>query len=119
MSTGEIAGVIGAIAGAILVVGVLYALFTLSRAMQTLQHAVDDLHGEALPLLEDVKHIVKQANADLDRAGRVLERAESLTRTLDAASRLAYLTFSNPVVKAVAFGSGVARASRRFRRGER
>ena len=36
--------------------------------------------------------------------------------TVDSFSRLAYLAFSNPIIKALAFGSGTARAVRRFRR---
>ena len=46
----------------------------------------------------------------------ILGTAESISSTVDSASRLAYLTFSNPVIKALAFASGTSRAVRRFRR---
>jgi hypothetical protein len=46
----------------------------------------------------------------------VLGTAESISGTVDSASRLAYLALSNPVIKALAFGAGTARAARRFRR---
>jgi hypothetical protein len=59
---------------------------------------------------------VRRANEDLERVDRVLESVESISVTVDSASRLAYLTFSNPVVKGLAFASGTARAVRRMRR---
>lgn len=116
MDAGEVAAIIGAVAAAVLVVGLLFALFTLSRTLQALREAVDELHGQTVPLLNDMHQAVKQAHADLDRVETLLETAESVGGTVDAASRLAYLTFSNPVVKAMAFGAGVARAGRRMRR---
>ena len=49
----------------------------------------------------------------------LLVTAESISGTLDSAARLAYLALSNPVIKAMSFGAGTARAARRFRRPER
>jgi hypothetical protein len=46
----------------------------------------------------------------------LLESAESISSTVDSASRLAYLAFSNPVIKALAFAGGTGRAIRRVRR---
>ena len=46
----------------------------------------------------------------------MLGTAESIGGTVDSASRLAYLLFSNPAIKAVALASGTGRAARRFRR---
>ena len=119
MSAGEVAAVVAAVAAAILAVGALYALFSLTRTLESLRRAVDDFHRQALPLLGDLQATTKQANAELDRVDDLLDTAESVGRTVDSASRLAYLTFSNPVVKAMAVGAGVARAGRRFRRGDR
>jgi uncharacterized protein YoxC len=119
MTAGEVAAVIAAVAAAMLVVGMLYALFALSRTMESLRRAVDDFHRETLPVMADLQQAVKQANHDLDRVSDLLGTAESVGSTVDAASRLAYLTFSNPVVKAMALGAGVARAGRRLRRATR
>lgn len=116
MEASEVAAVIGAVTAAILVVSLLFALFSLSRTLAALREAVDELHEETLPLVRDMQQAVQQANHDLHRVEGLIETAESLGHTVDAASRLAYLTFSNPVVKALAFGAGVARAGRRLRR---
>ena len=47
--------------------------------------------------------------------GDLVGAAESVTRRVDGASKLAYATFSNPVVKMLAVGHGVSRVSRRLR----
>lgn len=119
MDAGEVAAIIAAVASAVFVVGLLYALFALSRTMESLRRAVDDLHRETVPLVEDLHLAVKQAHQDLGRVDELLDTAESVGQTVDAASRLAYLAFSNPVVKALALGAGMARAGRRLRRGTR
>ena len=65
---------------------------------------------------EDLQRTVSQANNDLERLDTLLESATSVTNTVDSASQLAYLVFSNPVIKFIAFASGTGRAIRTFRR---
>jgi hypothetical protein len=50
----------------------------------------------------------------MERVGDVLGSAEAVSATVDSASRLAYRAFANPVVKTVAFGSGLRGALRRL-----
>jgi hypothetical protein len=40
-----------------------------------------------------------------------------VTATVDSASHLAYLAFSNPMIKAIAFAAGTSKAARALRRG--
>ena len=116
MNARDWAAVAIAAMAAIVAGGLLVALSTLMRTMAALQSTVDELRRETLPLMHDVQGTVQQANTDLARVDTLLERAESISGTVDSASRLAYLAFSNPVVKALAFGAGTSRAIRRFRR---
>ena len=116
MTTGDWAAVVVAGASCILVLGLLIALSSLSRTMRSLRETVDQLRNETVPLVSDLRGTVGQANAELARVDSLLGTAESISATVDSASRLAYLAFSNPVVKMLAFGSGTARAVRRLRR---
>lgn len=116
MSAGEWGAAIASVALVTLVVGLLVTLMSVSKTLKSVRQAVDELHRDTLPLLEDLHGTVKQANAELERVDSLLATAESLGHTVDSASRLAYLAFSNPVVKTIALGSGVARAGRRLRR---
>ncbi|MGH9178784.1 MAG: DUF948 domain-containing protein [Acidimicrobiales bacterium] len=116
MSAGEVAAVVAAVASALLAVGVLFGLASLTRTLRTVRATVEELRRETVPLLTDLRATVEQANAELVRVDGVLERAESIGSTVDSASRLAYLVFGNPVIKALAFAAGTSRAARRLRR---
>jgi predicted PurR-regulated permease PerM len=116
MSAGDWAAVVISVVAAVAVVGLLVALGALVRTLTTLRVTVDELRQQAVPLVGDLQSAVKQANADLGRVDALLDTAESISATVDSASRLAYLTFSNPVVKTMAFATGTGRAWRRLRR---
>ena len=116
MTAGEVAGVIAAVAGTLLVIGILVALVAMGRTLRVLRVSVAELREETIPLVSDMRATVSQANVELGRVDGLITRAESIGTTVDSASRLAYLAFSNPVIKAIAFASGTGRAARRFRR---
>lgn len=114
-TTGETAALVAAIAVAVLAVGLLIALLSLMRTLTALRQTAEELRITTLPLVVDARTTVAQANAELERVGVLLGTAESISTTVDSASRLAYLAFSNPVVKTLAFSAGTARAARRLR----
>lgn len=115
MSAGEVAAIVASIAVAVLVLGLLVALVSLVGTLRALRETADELRRTAVPLVADLRTTVSQANAELGRVDGLLVTAESIGTTVDSASRLAYLAFSNPVVKVMALAAGTARASRRFR----
>lgn len=116
MTTGEIAALVAAVAIVVLVLGLLFALVSLIGTLRALRETADELRRTTVPLVSDMRATVAQANAELERVDGLLLTAESIGTTVDSASRLAYLAFSNPVVKVMALGAGTARASRRLRR---
>ncbi len=116
MTAGEVAALVAAIAAAVLSLGLLLTMVSLARTLAALRQTAEELRQNTLPLVGDARTTVAQANAELERVGGLLGTAESISTTVDSASKLAYLAFSNPVVKALAFSAGTARAVRRFRR---
>ncbi|HET9771616.1 MAG TPA: hypothetical protein VFS16_12065 [Acidimicrobiia bacterium] len=100
---------------AVLVVALAFLLAALTRTLRSLQAVVDDLNREAVPLLADLEGDARKASQGLDRVGDLVGAAESVTRRVDGASKLAYVTFSNPVVKVLAVGHGVSRVGRKLR----
>ena len=119
MSAGEIAAVAGSVAIGIVTLGLLFALAAAVRTLGAMRAAVDDVRRVTVPLLTDLHSAVRKADADMDRVEGLLGRAESISGTVDSASRLAYTAFSSPVVKMIALGSGTSRAFRRLRRRNR
>lgn len=117
MSGGEVAAVIAAVALVVAVVALLFALASLTRTLRSLRTTVDEFRREALPIMGELRTTVGTANAELVRVDNLLTTAESVGATVDSASRLAYLAFSNPVIKVLALATGTGRAARRLRRG--
>jgi len=117
LSGGDVAAIIVAVLTAIAVVFLCIALASLTKTMRTLRETVEQLRRETLPVVANMQSTVNQANAELERVDTLLGTAESISATVDSASRLAYLALSNPVIKVMAVGAGTARAARRFRRG--
>lgn len=115
MTAGDVAAIVVAVASAVLSVGLVFALASLSRTLRSVRVTVEQLRLETVPLLGGLRTTIEQANAELDRVDGVLEKAESIGSTLDSGSRLAYLAFSNPLIKLMALGSGTRRAARRLR----
>jgi uncharacterized protein YoxC len=116
VSPGELAGVVAAVAFAMLVVGLLFLVGAAIRTLGSMKGAVDDVRRTAVPLLTDVHTAVRQANGDLVQVEGLLETAESISGTMDSASRLALAAFSSPLVKLAALVAGTSKALRRLRR---
>lgn len=116
MSATELAALIVAIASVVAVVLLTFALIAVTKTLKAVREAVDLLRSETLPVMADLGETVRTANLELERLDSVLGTAESIGGTVDSASRLAYLAFSNPVIKAIALASGTGRAAQRLRR---
>ena len=54
------------------------------------------------------------AGAEVDRVDDLLDTAETISATVDSASRLGYLAFRAPVIRTVALGKGIGRGARRL-----
>jgi len=100
----------------VVVVATLVVLVSLLRTLRDLRATAEELRRGTLPLLADLRTTVVRANTELERVDGLLVTAETVSSTVDSASRLAYLAFSDPVVKVMAAGAGGARVARRLRR---
>jgi uncharacterized protein YoxC len=116
MDTSDTAAVIVAVASGMAVVVLVVAMVSLTRTLKVLKQSIEEMRRETLPVVAEMRSAVSQATADLERVDTLLGTAESISTTVDSASRLAYLAFSNPVIKTIAFASGTGAAARRFRR---
>jgi uncharacterized protein YoxC len=114
MATSDVLAVIVVTIVAILAGVLVTVLFLLVRTLRALRTTVAVLQEETRVLLDEAHDAVHDAATEVDRIDRLVTSAEKL----DGAQRLAYRTLSSPVVKAMAFGSGVSRAAQRLREGE-
>lgn len=116
MTATELAALIVAIASVTAVVLLAVGLVSIAKTLREVRAVVELLRIETVPVVEDLGEIVRNANADLERVDGLLGTAESITGTVDSASRLAHLAFSSPVIKGMALASGTGRAAKSFRR---
>ena len=116
MTATELAALIVAIASVVAVVLLAFVLVSVTRTLKEVRAAVEVLRVETLPVMIELGDTVRSANAELERVGGVIGTAQSISGTVDSASRLAYQAFSNPVIKGLAVASGTGRAARSLRR---
>lgn len=93
--------------GAIVVVVV--AALALARSLRELRRALETLQAETGPLLDELRATVRDAGAEVERVDQLLDAAESISATVDSATRLSYLAFRAPLLRVVAFVKGVFR----------
>jgi hypothetical protein len=118
MTATELAALIVAIASVVGVALLALALVSITKTLRAVQEAVDTFRDQTVPAMEELASTARAANAELERVDILIDSAESISGTVDSASRLAYLAFSNPLIKAMALGAGTSRAYRRFRRAD-
>jgi hypothetical protein len=114
MSADNVAALVTAIVAGITSVVLVAVVVVLGRRLRDLGRAVDELRRETVPLVHDARVVVDQAATEMVRVGDVLDSAEAVSATVDSASRLAYRALANPVVKALAYSTGLGSALRRF-----
>ncbi|MEX2660153.1 MAG: DUF948 domain-containing protein [Acidimicrobiales bacterium] len=116
MSAGDLAAVIVAISSVAAVVLLAVLLVSVTRTLAEVKVTVEELRRQALPLIDDAARTVANANAELAKVDELVDSAQSISGTVDAASHLFYLAFSNPIIKAMALATGTAKAGRALRR---
>ncbi|MGQ0630594.1 MAG: DUF948 domain-containing protein [Sporichthyaceae bacterium] len=110
MSPGEIAGLIVAVAWAVLVLFLALVLFRLAGTLKELTRVVGDVGDNTIPVLTEVTATVATTNITLASVENITGNVSTLTRNASALSSIAAVSFGNPLIKAVSFSYGVRRA---------
>jgi hypothetical protein len=93
----------------------LTAAVVLVGTVRRFERGVEALRTETVPLVSGAREAVDHAASEMARVDAVLEDTESVTATVDSASRLAQRAFTNPVVKVLAWRAGAASGLRQLR----
>jgi hypothetical protein len=117
LSAADLAAVIVAIASVVAVVLLVFVVVAVNRTLATLRLSIEQLRRETLPVVDELHRTVVTANAELERLDVFLDSATSVSATVDSASHLAYLAFSNPLIKVMALATGTAKAAKALKRG--
>lgn len=87
----------------------LVAVLSMLRSLRDLREALDQLRGDVLPAVAQLRDTAARAGAEVERIDELLDTAESISATVEGASRIGYLAFRRPLVKVVALFRGVVR----------
>jgi predicted PurR-regulated permease PerM len=109
MSAGDLASVLVVLLAFGAFIVLLLAMQSLVASLRELRRSLDVLHDETLPLLQELRATVRDAGAEVDRVDNLLDAAESISATVDSATRLSYLAFRAPLLRFVAFFKGIGR----------
>ena len=111
MTATELAAVVVTICSVAAVMLLAFGLVAIRRTLAELRGGGGQLRTETAPVVAEMSETVRAANVELERVDNLLGTAESIGGTVDSASGLAYLAFSNPVIKGLAVASGTGRAA--------
>jgi hypothetical protein len=110
VSAGEVAGLVVAIAWAVLVLFLAYVLVALGGTLRELTRVVGEVGDSTVPVLLEVTTTVATANLALDRVETITTNVSTITKNASALSSIAAVSFGGPLVKAASFSYGVRRA---------
>lgn len=117
LATTDVLAVEVTVVATLVVVALVAAIVWLLKSVRVLRRQADALAYEAEQLLDELGQTVRQAGAEVERVGRIVGSAEAISDAVGSASRLAGGVVTEPLIKLVAFGSGVARVARVIRGG--
>jgi uncharacterized protein YoxC len=115
----EFAAVVVALAVVVGVAVLVVALNHLNTTMSRLQATADQLRDEGLAAFRELRQLVADADAELDKVDLVLDRADQATTAISETSRRTYEAVSNPVVRTLAVSAATGRVARGLRRTRR
>lgn len=113
MDAGDAAAVVVAAASAVALVVLVVAAASLVRTMAALRDAVEEVRGEVLPALAELRRTVASAGAEIERVDAILDTADVVSARADTVSRLALVAVANPLIKVAAAATGAGRVARR------
>ena len=113
MTAADLAVVLVCLAACAAFVVLLVAVQSLLATLRELRTTLERIQRDAVPLMSEMSETVGQAGAEVERVDELIDAAAAIQHTVDNASRLTYLAFSNPLIKVVAFFRGLGRGTGR------
>ena len=118
MSAGEWAGLIAAIAFALLVVLLAIPLLKLGRTLDETTLTVRQAREQTGPILTQASTTVAHVNSNLERVDGITDNAANVSSNVAALTSVVAATLGSPLIKVAAFSYGVRSATKKRREGQ-
>ena len=118
MSAGEIAGLVAAIAVAVLVLLLAIPLLKLGRTLDETTLTIRQAREQAMPILGQASTTVAHVNSNLERVDDITGNAANVSSNVAALTSVVAATVGSPLIKVAAFSYGVRSAAKKRREGQ-
>ena len=118
MSAGEIAGLIAAIAVALLVLLLAIPLLKLGRTLDEATLTIRQAREQTAPILTQATTTVTHVNSNLEKVDEITGNAANVSSNVAALTSVGAATLGSPLIKMAAFSYGVRSAVKKKREGQ-
>jgi uncharacterized protein YoxC len=112
VTVNEFAAIIVAIAVVVTAVVLVVAVNNLNRTLAKLEDTAHQLRDEGIGAFRELRQLVADADAELDKVDLVLDRADQATTAISETSRRTHEAVQDPVIRTLAIASGSSRMTR-------
>ena len=112
MGVGEFAALVVAFAVVVTAVFLIVAVNNLNNTLARLSDTANELRTEGLAAFGEMRALVADADAELDKVDLVLDRADLATSAISETSRRTHEAVQDPVIRTLAIASGSSKVGR-------
>jgi uncharacterized protein YoxC len=119
MTIEQFAAIIVAIAVVVATVVLVTAVNNLNNTLAKLDESANQLRDEGLAAFRELRQLVADADAELDKVDLVLDRADKATTAMSETSRRTHAAVQDPMIRTLAVASGTSKVARAWLFGRR
>jgi uncharacterized protein YoxC len=119
VSVTEVASLIVAIAVVVAAVFLITAVNNLNNTLAKLEDSAHQLRDEGISAFRDLRQLVADADAELDKVDIVLDRADQATTAISETTRRTHEAVQDPMIRTLAVASGTGKVARSWLFGRR
>lgn len=112
MTVAEFAAIIVAIAVVVAAVFLVTAVNNLNNTLAKLEETAHQLREEGLGAFRELRQLVADADAELDKVDLVLDRADQATTAISETSKRTHAAVQDPMIRTLAVASGTSKVAR-------
>lgn len=119
MTITELAAIIVAIAVVVAAVFLITAVNNLNNTLAKLEDTAHQLRDEGISAFRELRQLVADADAELDKVDIVLDRADHATTVISETTRRTHDAVQDPLIRSLAVASGTGKVARSWLFGRR
>lgn len=112
MTMTDLAAFVIAITAVVIAVMVVTAVVNLNRTMTRLDDTATQLREEGISAFRELRQLISDADAELDKVDLVLDRADQATSAISQTSRRTHEAVQDPVIRSLAVASGTSKVAK-------